>query len=68
MNGTEEMLKAAQATACEIFPLGAGGGGAVLVFADKPDYLEEFKQSINAKYDEIPFKIKSKGHELINPM
>lgn len=68
MNGTEEMLKVAKAAACEIFPLGAGGGGAVLVFADKPSYLEEFRQNINVKYDDIPFKIKSKGHELINPI
>ncbi len=32
MDGAEEMSKMAQSTNCETFPLGAGGGGAVLAF------------------------------------
>ena len=53
---------------CEAFPLGAGGGGAVLLFSDNPSSLESLKTVLEGKYVEIPFKIKAKGHELLNPI
>ncbi len=68
MEGADEMSRIAQAAGCEVFPLGAGGGGAVLIFAEAPDALENAKQNLAGKYDEIPFKIKAKGHEMINPL
>lgn len=68
MDGAEEMLKIAIATECETFPLGAGGGGAVLIFSDKPESLRKLRENFEGKYDEIPFSVKAKGHELINPM
>jgi galactokinase/mevalonate kinase-like predicted kinase len=67
MEGSEDIGEAAKAAGCEAFPLGAGGGGAVLVFAAEPNSLEAARQSLKEKYAEIPFKIKSKGHELLNP-
>jgi D-glycero-alpha-D-manno-heptose-7-phosphate kinase len=68
MDGAEEMSKAAQTRNCETFPLGAGGGGAVLIFAEDPFSLDSLRQDFKGKFEEIPFKIKAKGHELINPI
>ncbi len=47
------------------FPLGAGGGGGILVFTPDPKKLEELRKDLFL-YKEIAFKIKPKGHELIN--
>jgi D-glycero-alpha-D-manno-heptose-7-phosphate kinase len=66
MEGAEDMLDIAHTTDCEVFPLGAGGGGAVLVFTENPDCLSALRLKFKGKYDEISFKIKAKGHELIN--
>ena len=68
MDGAEEMSKMAQLTDCETFPLGAGGGGAVLIFAESPDSLYSLRQKFKGKFEEIPFKITAKGHEIINPL
>jgi galactokinase/mevalonate kinase-like predicted kinase len=68
MDGAEEMSRIAQSTNCEIFPLGAGGGGAVLIFAENPGSLVSLRQNFRGKFEEIQFKIKAKGHELINPL
>jgi D-glycero-alpha-D-manno-heptose-7-phosphate kinase len=68
MDGAEEMSKIAQSMNCESFPLGAGGGGAVLFFAESPRSLEMFREDVKGQYEEIPFKIKAKGHEWINPL
>jgi len=67
MDGAEEMSKIAELTGCAAFPLGAGGGGAVLLFSDDPSSLDSLRQNFKDKYQEIPFKLKAKGHELINP-
>lgn len=66
MAGAEEMTALAEDVNCVTFPLGAGGGGGVLIFSPHPDSLQEFRASIGKTYDEIPFKIKPKGHELFN--
>lgn len=68
MEGSEDIAETARCTNCEAFPLGAGGGGAVLVFASDPKSLEAARENLKVKYAEIPFKIKPKGHELINPI
>jgi galactokinase/mevalonate kinase-like predicted kinase len=68
MDGAEEMLILAKSANCEAFPLGAGGGGAVLLFSDNPDSLESLRNTLEGKYEQIPFKIKDKGHELLNPL
>lgn len=68
MDSAEELLKLAISQNCEAFPLGAGGGGAVLLFSDNPDSLESLGTILEGKYVKIPFKIKAKGHELLNPL
>lgn len=68
MEGAQEIQKICQSLDCEVFPLGAGGGGATLVFAEMPESLAALKSELKGKYEEIPFKIQAKGHELINPI
>ena len=65
MNGSQEILKFAHANGCEAFPLGAGGGGAVLLFSAQPQPLQALRDKLKA-YKEITFKIKDRGHELVN--
>jgi hypothetical protein len=68
MAGVDEMAEIAESANCETFPLGAGGGGAVLIFAIQPSSLDIARRGFKEKYAEIPFKIKDKGHELVNPL
>jgi D-glycero-alpha-D-manno-heptose-7-phosphate kinase len=68
MEGSEDIAEITRCTNCEAFPLGAGGGGAVLVFAAEPKSLETARENLKVKYAEIPFKIKARGHELVNPV
>jgi D-glycero-alpha-D-manno-heptose-7-phosphate kinase len=68
IEGSEDIAEIATCTNCEAFPLGAGGGGAVLVFAAEPKSLETARENLKVKYAEIPFKIKARGHELVNPV
>jgi D-glycero-alpha-D-manno-heptose-7-phosphate kinase len=46
--------------------LGAGGGGVVLLFSPNPESLEKLREDLKGIYSEIPFKIRSKGHEINN--
>lgn len=66
MEGATELLELAEAKGCTVFPLGAGGGGGVLVFSAVPDSLQALRQEIRNVYQEIPVRIKPRGHELIN--
>ncbi len=68
LNGAEEISKVAESLKCVAFPLGAGGGGAVLIIAPEPDAIVSTRQKLYSKYNEIQFKIKPKGHEIINPL
>ena len=65
MAGAEEMTTRAEANRCQTFPLGAGGGGGVLVFSPEPESLKKLREELH-DYREISFEIKPKGHELIN--
>jgi len=47
----------------ESFPLGAGGGGAVLLFASNPDQLLKLDRDLESHFRKIDFKLKSNGHE-----
>lgn len=48
----------------ESFPLGAGGGGAVLLFSDGPEKFDSLDEELGgANYRNIKFSLKSKGHE-----
>ncbi|MBI5416330.1 GHMP kinase [Candidatus Poribacteria bacterium] len=66
MEGAKEILKLTEARGGIAFPLGAGGGGGVLVFCPQPEKLNLLREELKKMYREIPLKIKTKGHELIN--
>lgn len=66
MYASRDLLKRAEANGATIFPLGAGGGGGVLVVSAEPDDLEAALEDLNKNYREIPFKIRQRGHEVAN--
>ena len=66
MEGASEILGRAEAKAGTAFPLGAGGGGGILIFCPHPEDLQELRDDLRDIYREIPFRIESKGHELVN--
>jgi galactokinase/mevalonate kinase-like predicted kinase len=68
MKGSEEISKIAESMNCTAFPLGAGGGGAVLVMSSNNESLNLTKEKLKTKYQEIPFKIEAKGHKIINSL
>ena len=66
MDGAEEIRRFAEAKDCSIFPLGAGGGGAVLVVAAEPNALKALQADLETVYRAVPFQVMEKGHELEN--
>ena len=66
LNGSREILGFADENKCATFPLGAGGGGIVLIIAENPSDLKALRNELSGIYREIPFKILPKGHKLIN--
>jgi galactokinase/mevalonate kinase-like predicted kinase len=66
MENSRELLERAETYNCTAFPLGAGGGGGVLLFSPEPESLELLREELKGLYREIPFKIRSKGHEISN--
>ena len=66
MEGSWDLLEQAQNYNSTVFPLGAGGGGGVLIYSPQPEFLEKLRQEYNGIYTEIPFKIRSRGHEINN--
>jgi len=66
MEGTTKIHGSSQDRNCTAFPLGAGGGGAVLLFGLNPDNMESLKKDLSPTYTEIPFEFRNKGHELVN--
>jgi D-glycero-alpha-D-manno-heptose-7-phosphate kinase len=66
MTGAEELHEWAEGASAAVFPLGAGGGGGVLVWHADPAGLDALRARIGGAYREIPFRLRSKGHELEN--
>ncbi len=64
--GAGGIIDGAERRGCTAFPLGAGGGGGVLVFGGRPDDLRDVRGELAGTYEEIPYKIMTKGHGLIN--
>lgn len=64
--GAREILGRAEAKGCTAFPLGAGGGGGILVFSPDPESLQLLRGDIGNIYREVPFQIRARGHNLIN--
>lgn len=66
MDGAKEIQGFAHERECVVFPLGAGGGGGILVFAPEPQSLHSLRRELGEMYREIPFKIQPHGHEILN--
>lgn len=66
MESSVDILERAKNCKCTAFPLGAGGGGGVLLYSDDPVSLETLKDELRGVYTEIPYKIRSKGHTIDN--
>lgn len=66
MEGSMDLLERAKNFKSTTFPLGAGGGGGVLLFSKDPGSLEKLREDLKGIYSEISFKIRSKGHEINN--
>jgi galactokinase/mevalonate kinase-like predicted kinase len=66
MHGAHEITQRAEAKGGTTFPLGAGGGGGILVFCPDPGALVAIRSDLRRDYGEIDFHIKSRGHEVVN--
>jgi len=66
MEGARELQGFAHEVGCVVFPLGAGGGGGILVFSHDPQSLPTLRKDLRGVYREIPFKIQPHGHEMKN--
>ena len=66
MAGAEALGEHAAALGAEAFPMGAGGGGSVLVFAPDREVLDTLRPKLTGMCDEIPFRLMPKGHEFVN--
>ena len=66
MRGAEEIFEVVKEKEGVSFPMGAGGGGAVLVFCPEPELLLEVSEILSNDYPKISFNILPKGHEIIN--
>ncbi|BDZ71025.1 GHMP kinase [Methanobacterium petrolearium] len=66
MESSWDLLERAKSCNSTVFPLGAGGGGGVLLFSPNPESLDKLRDDLTGIYSEIPFKIRSKGHEISN--
>jgi galactokinase/mevalonate kinase-like predicted kinase len=66
MEGTWEIQGFAEEKGCTAFPLGAGGGGGVLLYGPDPNDMSTLRQELKGIYREIPYRIQQNGHDLIN--
>ncbi len=67
MNGTKEIENMCQKYESVSFPLGAGGGGSIMIFSPEKENLRKLKKEKELeKYKEVEYKILEKGHELRN--
>lgn len=55
-----------EAVGAESFPLGAGGGGTVLVFCHDPEALKKLDIAFQGVFRRIDFSIREKGHKFEN--
>ncbi|MBN1866361.1 GHMP kinase [Candidatus Sumerlaeota bacterium] len=66
MAGAGKILGFAEARDCTAFPLGAGGGGGILIFGPNPEQVDCVRKDLCDTYREVPYRIMPKGHELMN--
>lgn len=66
MEGSLDLLERAKKFNSTVFPLGAGGGGGILIFSSEPEALKNLGEDLKGNYNQIPFKILSEGHKICN--
>ncbi|KPL06289.1 GHMP kinase, partial [bacterium SM23_57] len=66
MHGAREITERSEAMGGATFPLGAGGGGGIMVFHPNPSDLMSIREDLKSDYQDIEFHIKSSGHEVVN--
>ena len=66
MAGAEALAAHAATRGAEAFPLGAGGGGSVLVVARNPSVLDTLRSDVIGTCEEVRFELTPKGHEFRN--
>lgn len=66
MTGAVEMDRAAREAGGAVFPLGAGGGGGVMVYHSDPAELSGLLKTLGETYREIRFRLRSTGHDFVN--
>lgn len=66
MDGAKEIQGFAREKGCVTFPLGAGGGGGILIVSPDPESLLALRRELGEVYREISFKIQARGHEIQN--
>ena len=66
MAGADELHTVAGTIGGAVFPLGAGGGGGVLVYHEDPEGLDAIRERVGDAYREIDFGLRARGHELVN--
>jgi D-glycero-alpha-D-manno-heptose-7-phosphate kinase len=66
MRGADELHAWAEEVGGAVFPLGAGGGGGVLLFHPDPGRLAALRDRAGDAFREIPFRLRTTGHELEN--
>ena len=64
MTGAANIHRSARRNGGAAFPLGAGGGGGVLVICPEPNALLKMRAELTESYREIPFKVLTSGHTL----
>jgi len=64
--GAHEMLQVAKRFGGTVFPLGAGGGGAVLLLAPKDKALQGIRAALSEAHRQILVKLRSRGCDCEN--
>lgn len=66
MKGSNDLWERARSCNSSIFPLGAGGGGAVFLFSPDKESMDMLRDDLKDIYTEIPSQIRARGHEIEN--
>ena len=66
MKGADKMMRVAKSFGGTAFPLGAGGGGAVLILAPDGKASQTIRDRLAKTHREIPYKMRCRGYESEN--